>query len=1203
MVNQIRAAKTFAKASRFREQQTLVSSSTQQSDDDLPVNSNPASPRSVPSAPARERDNGNKLKPFETNVTQHLRTTTGRVTAMAEEDFTQKTNLSPTQENSPSLYEALELHRSRNQDLEGSDAEFSSSPPILIPRDIPPESQSNGLSHSFKHSNCTHTGSTARTYQENDTGHINFDAFEPRSVPDERHLEFQDPPATFATKESVEEHRFEPESPAPSVNPFSDKGSVMKQHELFSATQPSSIGRIGGSPTSSRPSPDVYNGFREPQENESSPLVKRSEAANGISQGALRSLLRSVSTESPVAVTPTRVFAKTASFDSALRKPTFIREPQDHYVPMKESQERRRMLMAFEVSSGSESDSDIESIPKKQRRAEIDRRVNEDMSRIGLRRPNALARSSSAKDRKSTPVPTSRPSRSFTHQRSSSGINPSHTPQPSASASIAVEVPASGRRRSIQEDYVAQCEGFDARDTQPTQQDMIADSQAAPGSSNFPASSPMLVPRKTLRSSTHAETNGAESTNPSQKLSNPLQQSAGPSKAQSPNSEANANTKEIQCTDSDTPTLSDQDKIALSNQVILVEKVSLEPTSRVQDMLFEGVPSSIPETSQATDRLKPMTEIADVSFGLVIDDQFDDLPGFAVDTAFNEAMELSTYQSPKRQPQPQLSIPATPSLLGAVPIVSAAPASSGLSSAPSVLEPPTPIEQNPITPIVNISESESEPVDHYEHGEDKSAELSELTPTVETSKTQPAKDISSWVSPHNNGAEHQRRPTEEPQSPSSKKQRLESMPHSSPRRSTRNPKIQPKKQTQPKPPTKTNRTTRLLSVSSSVSVSSSAAESDMVTVSTTNSRSSTNSRPRRKGATKAKETIEVTPVPASRQGRSRRSIATDEREGTISAPPSRKKSALSPGEDSEDPLALSSPPSRTVLNIIKPTGNLFNDMAFAVSYVGAEKDKNISIRLIKQHGGRILEDGFENLFTPFASSFKSRALETDVVDTDLEVVSSETNLGFVALIADEHSRKAKYMQALALGLPCISGRWVTDCVDKCTILDWLPYLLSAGNSSYLGGAVKSRYLKPYPATDANLENTFNERLRLLDRKAILIVTGKGKAGDKRKPYVFLTRALGPNRLDQAQDLKQARDMLLQAESRSSDYDLLYVDGKQDVDSVVFGNAAASTTGGSRKRKRASIQEEDVVVHVPKRIRVVNDEIMIQSLIVGQLIEE
>ncbi|KAF7933320.1 hypothetical protein BELL_0129g00200 [Botrytis elliptica] len=1154
-----------------------------------------------PVLPTLKRDNGKKLRP--SDITGNLLPLPcAQLRAMEGEEYTQKSNLSLTQENPESLYEALELQRLGDQALLGTNNDFSSSPPIPIERDDLPGPQSNGLSGDL---NSTHTESTARTYEENDTGHINFDTFQPASVPDEGYLQSEDPPAIHSTQDLVQDTLLDPQTPAPSVNPFSEKGSVMKQHELFGATQPSSIGRLGGSPTSSRPSPDVYEGYRSSQEVEPSPLVRRSEVAGAITQQLERSSDRSTSTETPVPVESAIVSNKIQSFNSALRKLTLVREPQDTYIPMKESQERRNNFIERQVHSGSESDSDIEALPKKfQQAAREKHKLRAQTALIG-RRPTLSNRSDSAKEVSSISATASTHQRSINHQRKSSEATSSHTPQAFESTPIAVEVPASGRRRSMQEDYVAQCEGFDARDTQPTQQDMVADSQGVPLSSNLVTSSPVPGPRNRAPACSDVEKADPESTSPAQRLPKKLQKPLSQDLSQPLGSKNVNHADGIQEKDPTVPAPPDQRMTASPNEVSFGDAVK-EPVTQIQNPPSDGVASTVPETSPATDRLIPMTEIAEISLSIGNNDELDDLPGFNMDDEFNEVIGVSSHHTPKRQSQFQPSLATTPSRFDIIPNGSAATASSGLSSAPSTIEPPTPVARNLLTSTVQ-EVSEVEAVDCNSPGIELSTEPSELNFSADISKAA-SKDVPSpLASTEHDAKPSQTIPIEEPQL-SSTKRKQESVHQRTPRKSTRFSKGQSGKPpiTQQQPGVA--RDTRLSSVSSTISNPlSSTAESDLVSPSVSNSNSSTRGRsrgrPRGSAATKAKELISGTALPATKRHRTRSSMSPEEQEDAVPAPVLNRKSILPSQEDSEDPLALSTPPSKTSLNSKKSMDNLFEGMAFAVSYVDAEKDKQIAIRLIKQHGGRILDDGFENLFTPIIPPSKSRTGNSETGEAELEIASSEVNIGFVALIADEHSRKAKYMQALALGLPCISGRWISHCVEKCAIIDWLPYLLSAGNSSFLGGAVKSRYLRPYSASNANLNDIFTRRLKLLDGKSILIVTGKGKAGEKRKPYTFLTRALGPTRLGQAQDLKQAREMLLDAESKNASYDWLYVDGKQYVEAVVFENTPASTSGGGRKRKRVSIQEEDASPPLPKRIRVVNDEVMIQSLILGQLIED
>ena len=146
----------------------------------------------------------------------------------------------------------------------------------------------------------------------------------------------------------------------------------------------------------------------------------------------------------------------------------------------------------------------------------------------------------------------------------------------------------------------------------------------------------------------------------------------------------------------------------------------------------------------------------------------------------------------------------------------------------------------------------------------------------------------------------------------------------------------------------------------------------------------------------------------------------------------------------------------------------------------------------------------------------------------------------------------------------------------------------------------SRCLQPYPADDATLLDTFAARQKLLGGKSVLLVAGRS---EKRKPYVFLTRVLGPGRFEQVADNVAARKKLAESEAEGQQWDILYVEGNiHNAEAVVFGSATTSS-GSSKKRKRGPAAAEDDPSPVPKMIRMINDETMIQSLIVGHLLEE
>jgi len=218
---------------------------------------------------------------------------------------------------------------------------------------------------------------------------------------------------------------------------------------------------------------------------------------------------------------------------------------------------------------------------------------------------------------------------------------------------------------------------------------------------------------------------------------------------------------------------------------------------------------------------------------------------------------------------------------------------------------------------------------------------------------------------------------------------------------------------------------------------------------------------------------------------------------------------------------------------------------------------------------------------------------------ELIVSPAASKIGFVALIADEHSRRVKYMQALALGLPSISGRWISACILREEIVDWAPYLLCAGRSSFLGNAIRSRTLQPYSAAEASFPETFANRVQFLDGKSILAVIGKGSTAEKRQHYLFLMRVLGPSRLKQVSDLKQARKSLLESTAEQS-WDSVYVgDNEKYAEEVIFGQPSIASTG-SKKRKKSSTQTP--LEAAPERVRIINDEILIQSLILGQWLD-
>ncbi|OBT67341.1 hypothetical protein VE03_03011 [Pseudogymnoascus sp. 23342-1-I1] len=323
--------------------------------------------------------------------------------------------------------------------------------------------------------------------------------------------------------------------------------------------------------------------------------------------------------------------------------------------------------------------------------------------------------------------------------------------------------------------------------------------------------------------------------------------------------------------------------------------------------------------------------------------------------------------------------------------------------------------------------------------------------------------------------------------------------------------------------------------------------------------------------------------------------------------------------------SLKLPKAANLQRVTNPT--LFTNMAFAISYKGDKpqdiSDRSAVTRLIKTHGGRLL-DGFNDLFTDGPTSI----LTTPSTATkqpkqpllshkhkqigELALAPAAQDLGFVAFIGDHYTRKSKFVQALALGLPCLSGRWVTTCVARGRIVPFLPFLLAAGESSYLGGAVRSRLLAPYDPSTARFDETFARREKLLGGKRVIFLMGRGKAEERKRAYLFLTRALGAGEVRRVASVKEAKEVVEEGEG----WDLVYVDDDRKVAGAeaeilggVDGGAKAKekSKGKAGKRKRSDEAEDERGGFEQggerKKVRVVGDEFVVQSLILGCLMDE
>ncbi|KAI5308482.1 hypothetical protein KEM55_005588 [Ascosphaera atra] len=204
-----------------------------------------------------------------------------------------------------------------------------------------------------------------------------------------------------------------------------------------------------------------------------------------------------------------------------------------------------------------------------------------------------------------------------------------------------------------------------------------------------------------------------------------------------------------------------------------------------------------------------------------------------------------------------------------------------------------------------------------------------------------------------------------------------------------------------------------------------------------------------------------------------------------------------------------------------------------------------------------------------------------------------------------------------------------DCIDEDRILDWDTYLLPAGESKFLDGAIKSRLLAPYDASAASLAQTIEGRPQLLAGQSVVFVNGKNKVALDRKAYVFLIRAMGATRIAQVPDLASATKILSNSEAA---WDWIYLGDDEAASTAYpalleeFGTGASSdrrrpssSRGRGRKQSRSgtsrrrtnstvgatsfSVQSKDIppIVVNGKRLHVLVSECLCQSLILGKAV--
>ncbi|KAJ9617139.1 radiation sensitive protein rad9 [Cladophialophora chaetospira] len=291
------------------------------------------------------------------------------------------------------------------------------------------------------------------------------------------------------------------------------------------------------------------------------------------------------------------------------------------------------------------------------------------------------------------------------------------------------------------------------------------------------------------------------------------------------------------------------------------------------------------------------------------------------------------------------------------------------------------------------------------------------------------------------------------------------------------------------------------------------------------------------------------------------------------------------------------PPSSSAIDL---TEGIFSDMAFAVSYDDDIKRRDL-VELIRDTGGIVLKESFLDLFQPNSMQLKEQFSE----------------LTFTALVTDRHTRKPKYLQALALGLPCLSGRWIEASVQAAQVLDWTSYLLAAGESLELDGATRSRILPPFSVTQRlKVSDIIALRASFFTGAKVLAVKGKGKyiTEENFQHYVALIRALGPRQIDLEPDLHSAKEAIESAADTEESVEYVFVPDQVveaarelllSTDPAEWKNEPKAKGRGRPKKARSTDETEsdtksDIGDSRKAKVKIICNEDIVQSLILGRL---
>ena len=112
---------------------------------------------------------------------------------------------------------------------------------------------------------------------------------------------------------------------------------------------------------------------------------------------------------------------------------------------------------------------------------------------------------------------------------------------------------------------------------------------------------------------------------------------------------------------------------------------------------------------------------------------------------------------------------------------------------------------------------------------------------------------------------------------------------------------------------------------------------------------------------------------------------------------------------------------------------VFSGFGIIVTSTGIGLTEDIGKQIVR-NGGTVIKE-----FSEIFDSFDNRTSSQTDTSIQFRSDSAYSKLNTIVLLAQSASTTPKYLNALALGVPCVSIAWMQDCLSEGRLTDWQPY--------------------------------------------------------------------------------------------------------------------------------------------------------------------